>query len=126
MKESVRIIRFLLIGSLNALIMAATVWVMMPVLGINYLASNITAYVLAQTNNFIWCKYWIFPKSAPGNLWRELFLFVVVFALAYLAQAICLVLMVEWLHWNEYLSQFLGLFAYGAVNFLLNKRVTFR
>ncbi|KAB3960971.1 GtrA family protein, partial [Bacteroides uniformis] len=26
----------------------------------------------------------------------------------------------------EYLAQFLGLFIYGSVNFLMNKRVTFR
>ena len=34
--------------------------------------------------------------------------------------------LVEGLDCNEYLAQFLGLFIYGSVNFLMNKRVTFR
>ena len=63
MKETTRIIRFAVIGTLNALITAATIGIMMGVLGIHYLASNVTAYVLAQTHNFIWCKYWIFPTD---------------------------------------------------------------
>ena len=43
--------------------MAVTVWVMMDELGINYMLSNVTAYILAQIHNFIWCKYWIFPTE---------------------------------------------------------------
>ena len=36
-----------------------------------------------------------------------------------------LLLMVELCDMNEYLAQFLGLFVYGAVNFSMNKRLTF-
>ena len=35
-------------------------------------------------------------------------------------------MLVELLHCNEYLAQFLGLFIYGAVNFMANRHVTFR
>ena len=51
MKESARIFRFAVIGTLNALIMAVTVWVMMDELDINYMLSNVTAYILAQTSS---------------------------------------------------------------------------
>ena len=37
-----------------------------------------------------------------------------------------LLLLVEGIGLNEYLGQFLGLFVYGAVNFLMNKKITFR
>ena len=37
-----------------------------------------------------------------------------------------LLVLVELLHCNEYLAQFLGLFIYGAVNFSCNKFLTFR
>lgn len=125
MKESTRIFRFALIGTLNALITAAAVGFMMGVLGVHYLASNITAYVLAQTNNFVWCKFWIFPTDKKSNTWRQVLLFLIAFGMAYLAQFLFIVLLVEWLSCNEYLAQFLGLFVYGAVNFLMNKKVTF-
>ncbi len=125
MKESTRIFRFALIGTLNALITAATVGFMMGILGVHYLASNITAYVLAQTHNFVWCKFWIFPTNKKSNTWRQVLLFLIAFGMAYLAQFLFIVILVEWLSCNEYLAQFLGLFVYGAVNFLMNKKVTF-
>ncbi|CCX61661.1 MULTISPECIES: GtrA family protein [Bacteroidaceae] len=126
MKETTRIIRFAVIGTLNALITAATIGIMMGVLGIHYLASNVTAYVLAQTHNFIWCKYWIFPTDKKSNTWRQVLLFLIAFGMAYVAQFLFLIVLVELWDCNEYLAQFLGLFIYGTVNFLMNKRVTFR
>lgn len=126
MKETTRIFRFVVIGTLNALITAATIGIMMGVLGIHYLASNVTAYVFAQTNNFVWCKYWIFPTDKKSSIWRQMLLFLMAFGMAYMAQFLFLVLLVELLGCNEYLAQFLGLFVYGSVNFLMNKRITFR
>lgn len=125
MKESVRIFRFAVIGTLNALIAAATVWIMMDECGINYMLSNVTAYVLAQIHNFLWCKYWIFPTSRHTSVWRQVLLFGVAFGLAYGSQFLFLIALVEGLGCDEYLAQFLGLFVYGGVNFLMNKRVTF-
>jgi putative flippase GtrA len=124
-KETTRIFRFAVIGTLNALITAATVGVLMGVFDVHYLASNIAAYILAQTHNFIWCKYWIFPTDKKSNTWRQVLLFLIAFGMAYLAQFLFIVVLVELLSCNEYLAQFLGLFVYGAVNFLMNKRVTF-
>ena len=126
MKESARIFRFAVIGTLNALIMAVTVWVMMDELDINYMLSNVTAYILAQIHNFIWCKYWIFPTDKKSNTWRQVLLFLIAFGMAYVAQFLFLIVLVELWDCNEYLAQFLGLFIYGTVNFLMNKRVTFR
>lgn len=62
MKESVRIFRFIVIGTMNALIMALVVWLMMREMSFegDYMVANVTAYVIAQIHNFIWCKYWIF------------------------------------------------------------------
>ncbi len=125
MKESVRIFRFAIVGTLNALITALTVWVMMDLLNQNYLLSNVVAYLIAQTHNFIWCKFWVFPNQKKSHLWREMLLFSMAFAAAYLTQFLFLILMVEVVGCNEYLAQFFGLFLYGAVNFLMNRQITF-
>ena len=128
MRESRRIFRFAVIGTLNALIIAAVIWLMMDELDIDYMLSNITAYVIAQTHNFIWCKYWIFPldKEKKSNTWRQVLLFSIAFGMAYLAQFLFLVVLVEALNCDEYLAQFLGLFIYGGVNFIMNRTITFR
>lgn len=125
MKESARIFRFALIGTLNALITAATVAIMSGVWGVHYLVSNVTGWTLAQTHNFLWCKFWIFTTDKKSNTWQQVLLFLVAFATAYLAQFLFVVILVEGLSCNEYLAQFLGLFVYGAANFLMNKKLTF-
>ena len=130
MKESIRIFRFVIIGTLNALIVAFVVWLMMKNLSFegDYLVANITAYIIAQTHNFIWCKYWIFPaidKKRKNSLWKQILFFASAFAVAYTAQFLFLILLVEGLGVNEYLAQFFGLFVYGGVNFLANKQITF-
>ena len=124
MKESVRIFRFIIVGTLNALITALVIWVLMKGVGCNYLWSNIAGYVAALVNNFFWSKYWIF-SSRSGKFEREVPLFLVAFGCAYGLQFLSLLLMVEIGDMNECLAQFLGLFVYGAVNFTMNKRLTF-
>lgn len=125
MKESVRLLRFGLVGSLNALITAIVIWIGMDLLDCNYLWSNVAGYVAALINNFFWSKYWVFA-AGKGNFWLEVPLFLLAFGCAYVTQFLSLLIMVEVIGLDEYLGQFLGLFVYGGVNFVLNKRLTFR
>ena len=127
MKESVRIFRFAVIGTLNALITAFVIWLMMDELSYDYIPANITAYVVAQIHNFIWSKYWIFPiENKKNNIWKQMLFFCSAFGLAYSAQFLFLVTLVECGDVIEYLAQFLGRFIYGTVNFIVNKKLTFR
>lgn len=127
MKESVRIFRFAVIGTLNALITAFVIWLMMDELSYDYIPANITAYIVAQIHNFIWSKYWIFPiENKKNNIWKQMLFFCSAFGLAYSAQFLFLVTLVECGDVNEYLAQFLGLFIYGTVNLIVNKKLTFR
>ena len=127
MKESVRIFRFAIIGTLNALITAFVIWLMMNELSYDYIPANITAYIVAQIHNFIWCKYWVFPtEDKKNNLWQQVLFFAMAFGIAYSAQFIFLIILVEAGDVNEYLAQFLGLFIYGTVNFITNRKLTFR
>ena len=126
MKESARIFRFAVIGTLNALIMAVTVWVMMDELDINYMLSNVTAYILHRYTTSSGASTGYSLQKKKSNTWRQVLLFSIAFGMAYGAQFLFLIGLVEGLDCNEYLAQFLGLFIYGSVNFLMNKRVTFR
>ena len=56
MRESVRIMRFAIVGTLNALITALIVGLLMHIEGEHYMIANVVAYVVAQIHNFIWCK----------------------------------------------------------------------
>lgn len=125
MKESIRILRFAIVGTSNALIAAVTIWLLMDVLDCNYLWSNVAGYAASLINNFMWSKYWVF-SARQHNFLQEIPLFLLAFGCAYTMQFLFLLLMVEGIGMNEYLGQFLGLFIYGAVNFLMNKNMTFK
>lgn len=125
MKESVRIVRFIIIGTLNALIAAVIIFVMMGLFDCSYIWSNVVGYIATLINNFFWCKYWIFPSS-EGGIMRQIPLFLIAFGCAYGAQFLSLLFMVELCQINEYWAQFLGMFVYGAVNFIMNRKVTFK
>lgn len=75
MRESVRILRFAIVGTLNALITALIVGLLMHIEGEHYMIANVVAYVVAQIHNFIWCKFWIFPFDADrkkNTIWHEI------------------------------------------------------
>ena len=77
MKESVRILRFAIVGSSNALITALVIWILMDILDCNYLWSNMAGYVAALVNNFFWSKYWVFSSGKgdsfiPNRFWLRL------------------------------------------------------
>ena len=92
-----------------------------------YIVANIMAYLIAQTHNFIWSKYWIFPSSNPQNsLWQQIMLFCTAFGIAYGIQLLFVILMIEAIGIKEFTAQFIGIIIYGAVNFMVNNRITFR
>ena len=94
MKESVQIIRFMIVGTSNAVIAAGVIWLMMEVCGCDYRLSNIVGYIASLINNFFWSKYWIF--NAPGHRFmREVPLFLLAFGFAYLMQFLSL-----WSSWD--------------------------
>lgn len=126
MKESVRIFRFIVIGTMNALIMALVVWLMMREMSFegDYMVANVTAYIIAQIHNFIWCKYWIFPvEKRKNNVWKQILFFCSAFGVAYTAQFLFLILLVEGLDVNEYLAQFLDCLFTELPTLLLIRRL---
>ena len=87
--------------------------------------SNAVGYIAALINSFIWSKLWVF-QTRNTNLWREMLYFGVAFLIAYGSQFAFFKTMIFRADVNEYLVQFLGLFIYGAVNFIMNRRLTFK
>ena len=95
---------------MNALIMALVVWLMMKEISFDgdYMVANITAYLIAQIHNFIWCKYWIFPvENKKNSLWKQILLFCSAFGVAYTAQFLFLILLVEGLDVNFWACLFM-------------------
>lgn len=123
-KETVKILKFCVVGFSNAVVTAGVIYVMMHLFSYDYMIANICGYIIGVTNSFIWNKLWVF-QAHNTNIWREIVLFSFAFSIAYLFQFIFLLMLVEHLDMNEYLAQFLGLFIYGGINFVMNRALTF-
>lgn len=119
------IIRFAIVGIANFLIIVAVSWLLMHLFGINFYVANIVAYVLALVNNFYWNRIWVF-RSTGERMGRQALMFLAAYGIAYLVQLGVIAVLVQWLGVNKDLANFVGLFPFGATNFLLNKFFAFR
>lgn len=119
------IIRFAIVGIANFLIIMAFSWLLMHLFGINFYVANIVAYVLALVNNFYWNRIWVF-RSTGERMGRQALMFLAAYGIAYLVQLGVIAVLVQWLGVNKDLANFIGLFPFGATNFLLNKFFAFR
>jgi GtrA-like protein. len=128
MKASVRLVRFATIGTLNYLITMLVIWIVMSYFSFKgkYIVANIMAYLIAQTHNLYGANIG-FPSSNPQNsLWQQIMLFCTAFGIAYGIQLLFVILMIEAIGIKEFTAQFIGIIIYGAVNFMVNNRITFR
>lgn len=119
------IIRFAIVGTANFLIIMAVSWLLMHLFSINFYVANIVAYVLALVNNFYWNRIWVF-RSTEGRMGRQALMFLAAYGIAYLVQLGVVAVLVQWVGVNKSLANFVGLFPFGATNFLLNKFFAFR
>ena len=123
-KKGTQVFRFILVGFSNAVITYIIYVAMRRWMHFGEEVSNAAGYIVALVNNFVWSKLWVFQTRAT-NVWREIVLFAFSFLVAYGCQFTFFKLMITHTEKSEYLWQFLGLFIYGAVNFLMNKKLTF-
>ena len=124
-EEFLRVMRFVVVGFSNFVIISLTVWIMMHLCKADMLPANITAYAIALVNNFVWNKLWVL-RARGGNLLREIALNLIAYGTAYLVQLGCSFALADLLGMNEYVAQFIGLFVFGATNFIMNKLLTFK
>ena len=128
MKASVRLVRFATIGTLNYLITMLVIWIVMSYFSFKgkYIVANIMAYLIAQTHNFIWSKYGFSFQQSPKQSLATNNALLYRFGIAYGIQLLFVILMIEAIGIKEFTAQFIGIIIYGAVNFMVNNRITFR
>lgn len=118
-------IKFLFVGGLNTLLTYLS-YVFFRKLGASPYICNILGYVIGVTNSFFWNKYWVFAHSLQKRYWlTQLGLFLFTFFVCYSLQLFAFRYLLT-IGYNEYLSQLAGMVIYTALNFFLNKVLTFK
>jgi putative flippase GtrA len=116
--------RYGIVGVLRTVVGIAMLYILPEVLGLPYILSNIIVYAIGLSLGFILHKGWAFRSNRP---WKsEVVPYAVSFALAYAANLLTVVLMVEVFRVGKTLSQGTGMAVFIAINYLANKLWTFR
>jgi putative flippase GtrA len=116
--------RFNLVGVLNTLIGLSVIYFCMHIIGLGYIVSNISGYAVGLTVSFFLNRSWTFRSDK--KVYRSLFPFLAVFALAYSIQLLVVFLSIEYAGVNPSFAQAAGIIIYALINFSGNKCITFR
>jgi putative flippase GtrA len=117
-------LKFSFVGVLNTLITLLTIWVFVNVFSTSHYVANVMGYVLGVLNSFIMNKIWTFNhKSKTGATFIK---FIGVFVITYLIQFSVLSLLLNFSKLDPFVSQILAMITYTILNFIINKKFTFK
>lgn len=119
-----QVVRFCIVGMLNAIITYVSLFIL-DRMGVRLLWANFFGYFIVLIHSFVWSRAWIFKKSSR-KLISEFLLFTSTFLIAFALQFTVFSLLVKVADINEYIANLAGLIVFGATNFIVNKKVTFR
>ena len=123
-KSIIQLIKFGLVGVVNTLLTAGTIWILLKVFHFSDYFSNILGYTIGLTNSFIWNRRWTFESTL--NIKDTLLRFIITFAICYLIQLGNLYILLHFTTFSSYICQLLSIIVYTVINFSLNKYYTFK
>lgn len=129
-----RYLKFALIGGVGAVINLAILWTAVEVFAVYYMVAAVLAFVVADTNNFIWNRWWTFRSKGKIHFQYPQFLLVSVDGL--MLNLILLRLLIEDLFpslglsglgssMDVVLAQVVAIFLVSVFNFFANALWTF-
>lgn len=117
-------LRFVIVGVLNTVYGFAVIFACMYWLGLSAYLSNAIGYGCGLITSYVLNRTFTFRSQARAR--GEVFRFLAVFGVAYLANLALLYGCVQWIGINEGVSQIIAGAAYVVVSFLLNKYYVFQ
>ncbi len=114
--------KYSIAGLLNTII-AITVYTLLIIIGINYLASNIIGFFAGLINGYIWNNRWVFKVNSKSNITKVKYLLTGLFGLG--LSSVLLIIFVELLKIDKIVSQFIVTVIIILINYLINKKWVF-
>jgi putative flippase GtrA len=120
-----QLVRFSLVGASGYLLNLVVYALCVKVVGIQYLAAEALAWILAAGNNFVWNRHWTF-KARDGQIHVQAVRFLLVSLLALAVNLLVLRVLVESAGMDKLAAEVIALGASTPLNFLGNKLWSFR
>lgn len=118
-----RLARFIAVGLTNTLLGLLVIFAGKAWLGFGDAAANFAGYALLIGLSFVLNRQWTFEDD--GHAGRSLLRFLLVLAVAYLANLATTLAAIDLLHVNDYLAHVLGIGPYAAVGYLGSRLFVF-
>ena len=77
-RERTRFLRFLVVGTIGAVVDFGIANLLIRVFGVPYVLSGAISFICAIFSNFIWNRLWTYPDSRSKPIIRQLFQFAIV------------------------------------------------
>ena len=122
MTHRTTILRFLLVGVGNTLVGLGLIFGAKGILGVGDVAANAFGYSVGVAISFTLNRAWTFQHG--GSVSKSFKLFLLVQAIAYLANLLCVMLLID-SSVNAYLAQALGIAPYTMVSYLGSRYLVF-
>ena len=116
--------KFGIVGVTNTIVTLGAIYLLYTFTPFHYYITNGIGYFLGFVNSFVLNKLWTF--KAKGVIYRELFLFVIVFLVSYGVQLGVLHILKAFLEVNLVVAQILAMVFYTLTNYTGNRLFTFR
>jgi len=76
--DTVRFLKFLVVGAVGAAVDFGTLYLLHPVLGLRIVPANTISFTVAVLSNFTWNRFWTYPDSRSKPIWTQLPQFIAV------------------------------------------------
>lgn len=116
--------RFIIVGIINTTVGLSVIFLALYI-GLGNFSSNIIGYSCGLVSAYFLNKHFVFRVNNNNLNHRELFLFLVVFILSYIAN-ISVLYTLLYFEVHAYIAQTFAMITYSIFNFLLNKFLTFK
>jgi putative flippase GtrA len=120
----VRLARFAAVGAANTLLGLSMIYACKGLLGLTDAVSNMLGYGFAVMLGFTLNKRWTFQHA--GAALPALGRYLLVLALAYVANLVTVLYAIEVVHLNGYRAQALGIVPYAAAGYIGSRLFAFR
>lgn len=115
--------RFLLVGGLNTLIGYGS-YVILLILGINYLIATTLSTIIGIIHSYIWNKFFTFKSQ--GNVKKEIPKFIFVYFVSYILGMLSIYFLVSILDINQYISGLINLVLTTLISWFGHKNFSFK
>ncbi len=127
MRDKIRHYSYYLVFGLLTTIINLTTYKLLIDRGIHYTISTSIAFVIAVSVAFYTNRRWVFESQVEGRgILKELLLFFSVRIGTYFFDLIGLILMIQFLHMDKFISKIIVNFGVIILNYILSKLLVFK